>query len=327
MSSNQNFKNQILLNLVNLDNQIELDKSIVLVKSKMNKLNESNKLNNLNEFRDDIQMMLAQFKKMLTKLANLNDELDRKEAIAKLINKSIVKLPILFGEMIDNFQDNDLLIKLKNDFELLSEDMLKSKINLTINQDQINECLNDQKKQQLSKTKLDDELKNLGLKCNELISKLEACKEANNRLIDELYKVNEQHNQTHTSLVKLNSSLAKMQQEKEDVKNKLNEKSIKFNQMKDKKKHLLNGTYVNEETENFKLQIDQKKEQLKLINKQIGEIKTKNAEKSNQQIKLPKLKDENLIKQIKTPLSRLARLVEQNYQDKYLVFDNSQLIK
>lgn len=327
MSTNivlENLKNQIQSNLMNLDARIRLNESIDLMKAKLNGKNEFDvKILNQTEIDDALQMMLKESRELLMKTINVNDELNEKENQTKLINQTITNLPSFLNEMIESFQDSDLLIKLSNDVERLNEEIIRFCTYLTMNNDRIRENFIKQNEQQMKKIKFEEQFQQLDTQKNELMIRLKNIESINKELNDELTVIENDHNRSQLILDDLKSKLKSMYQTNQVLRNELNDKLILFNELKHKKQCLLDGTFVDDETKKLKFEIDRMKDDLFEKRKQIDDIKIKSQSKSQQLIRIPKLKDENLFNQIKIQLTRLNDLIEFNYRDKYLVFDDN----
>lgn len=318
--------NQIQSNFDNLDQLAKLNKSVELANTKLTKMKQYEMSSmSFDKIYEDVQVMVKDLKSLAMKTTSMNEELDEKEANARLINQSIVDLPQSFDELIERFQDNELLIELNGELERLNEEMRGFQSNLAIYDNKINECLSDQQKQQTRKVESNTKSRCLDAELDELIKQLENSKQINCKRNDETGQLEDEHGRIQGNFTNLNNSLTLMQQKNEAMKVELNEKTVQFNELKVKKQSLLDGTYVDDETKKLKVEIDKKQDDLNRMYEQIDEIKSKSQTRctQSQALKIPKLQDENVFKQVKALVTKLGELISLNYKDQYLVFDDS----
>lgn len=319
MSTRQDSTNgQTPQNIANLGDHSKPNELIELARS-----NPDDRLDvkMLDEFYGEVQTMSKLLKEMLTKAIHLHGELEKKEALARLINKSTSDLPKQFDEMIERVQSSDaeVLAKSKENLVGLSEEIRILKVNRAVNESMMKECADERKVQQAKKASLEEELSGLESKLSLLLDQLNELKQANDKLNDEARQSNEENHRVRRNLEELNGGLVRVEREKTAMRAVLDEKVASYNELKEKKQSLLTGTYTDEKTKHLKMQVDTRRDELKRIQQSIEEIKSQ-AGKPTTQIKLPRLKDEHLHSHLKTLLTRLSRLIELNYQHQYMLF-------
>lgn len=302
---------------------VKLNELIELVRSKLKVGNRLDaKMLDLNEFCDEVQTMFKRLKEMLTKVIHLHDELERKEAQARLVNESIAELPKLFDEMIEHYQvaEAEQLVKLKENLTKLAEEIERLEDNLAANEHMMNECLDERKEHQVQRARLNEELNALESKLRVLLSELNDSKQINDKLNADWCRSVDEQNRVRREFDQLNKSLNEIEQRKGELRMELDERTVRFNELKEKKQSLLNGTYADEAIKKVKMQLDKRREELNRIQRSIEEIKSKSV-RSSHQIKLPRMKDEHLQAHVKALLMRLVKLIELNYQHQYMVFE------
>lgn len=324
-STIKELRDKIILNLDNLDDQIFLNNCMELVKSRIEKLNQLNfNFMNADELDDKLKSIFERLNDLIKKIIDLNEELDRKEALALVINESIIDLPIQFDKTIKEFQNDKSIIRLGDQFNKLTEEIRNSKIRQIVNEDLIKEALADQNTIESKKEHLNKQLTVLNSELDKLMSNLDNSEQLCDQQKNELSKIESSNLDAQTKLNELKNELLKMQNVKKTMLRELNEKLDLSTKLKKKRENLLNGTYLDDETQQLKMKIDAKNDELKRKLDLIEDVKAKSSTqtRSSNSIKQIKLKDANLTRDMRILLNRLNELISMNYRDHYLLFDD-----